>query len=166
MVPSDLQDLERLNRSGYNWLPDSQSVRPSQHNLDLKHQALVDIHEKWHSFDDFILHTVFNIALDSSNVCQDTRLRVIDDFDITSEVRFAPNLFPYQVNGFHYVLWFGSNYSIVNKVSNDDNHHFDQEKPISHMHPRQPLSDIEITELIDKLLQEKYGKDKDYDFAW
>jgi hypothetical protein len=135
-ISSNIEDLQQLHDQSYSWLPSAQQIRPTPETLQAKHMTCDMILLQYKSFADYILHKVFNVAVVEQE--SDGKLAAIDH-EVSQQIRFAPNDFPYQVEGMHYVLWFGTK--------------------------TQPCPDDDISATIDRLLQEKYPQQR-YDFAW
>ncbi len=138
-ISSDLSDLNRLQAT-YPWIPNSDSIRPTPANLEIKRKRLAEIEMEWLSFQDYILHSIFDqekyYIINGSVKKYYTRASIST---IEGIVKFCPNEFPYDVPGNHWILWMAST--------------------------RQMDTDEEITSLIENHLKDICGG-KNFDFAW
>lgn len=101
-ISSDLIDLNRLHDAKYTWIPSEEQVRPTPEVRQKKLERLDSINKNWLDFPDYIYHSVFGKEM----VTLSGKLTIFDR-NTESEIRFAPNEFPYRVAGNHFVLWFG-----------------------------------------------------------
>jgi hypothetical protein len=98
-ISSDKDDLDKLCVK-YNWLPNSETIRPKPEDFIKKKEILNTIEKEWLSLKDYILHTIFN-----SDYVQKNGLKFVNS--IPSEWIFAPSTFKYNLceNSNHYILW-------------------------------------------------------------
>ncbi len=101
-ISSNIDDLNRLNTL-YPWIPSESQVRPTPEIKAKKEAMTRRISENWENFTDYILHTVFG----KRKSCLFNKFTV-HDRNVESEIVFKPNEFAYQVEGNHFVLWFGT----------------------------------------------------------
>ena len=105
-IPSDYAELNALHAL-YPFVPSSEQVRPTAEVKEQKAVALGEITATWRDFVDFIYHTVFNCPYleteDKQRVVASRHRRTVATEKRTS---FKPNIFPYQCQGQHYVMWY------------------------------------------------------------
>jgi len=138
-ISSDYAELNALH-AVYPFVPNSEQVRPTPEVKELKAARLREITSLWRDFVDYIFHTVFNCPFleteDERRVVANRHRAAISTGRRTA---FRPNIFPYQSQGHHYVMWYGTK---------------DQQR-----------SDEEISQDIHVELTQIQGSDK-FDFAW
>ena len=137
-ISSDIDRLDELHQR-YHWVPKGDQVRPKPRVLEKKKKRVEDISTYWESSADYILSSVF---LKNVTVSGNEKFHVLDK-NITNQVRFVPNEFPYDCSANHYILWMG---------------------------PRPDgsccFTDDEITGLVLDSLEDIVGSDSCFDFAW
>jgi hypothetical protein len=101
-ISSSLEDLDSLNQL-YPFIPNSNSIRPSDAIRQLKKSRFEDILDKYDTFDDYILNTIFNKNTYVINMKKKAINNIVNDIN-----KFYPNEFPYNVNGQHWVMWYGT----------------------------------------------------------
>lgn len=104
--------------------------------MEFKRATLQSIQTYWISFQDYILHSVFG----KPYVTIDCRRVVLDRESIEGCMVFRDNEFPYNTQGHHSVLWYGTEV--------------------------QPYGISEINEDIDREVRAAIGDDADYDYGW
>ena len=138
-ISNALSDLDALHAM-YPFVPASDGVRPSPEEKASKLAKLAELESEWKEFVDFIYHHVFEcpfiVMTDGSNrKTVPNRHRAL-----TRRHVFQQQLFPYQVSGQHYVLWYTER---------------DQVK-----------SDEEVTADIKNELVNVVGSEEGFDFGW
>jgi len=103
-ISSSLEILDSLNQI-YPFIPNSNCIRPSEAVRELKKSRFADILDKYDSFEDYILHTIFNKNV---YVLKSTFKRKAIDNKVNNLHKFYPNEFPYNVKGNHWVMWYGT----------------------------------------------------------
>lgn len=116
------------------WIPGKDHIRPPDEIKQIKLDKIIELGSEWSSMTDYLLATLFNKPTRRSN--STNRLEVTNR-DIEGRIVFAPNEFPYQVSGNHWILWLGT-----------------------YIHDK-----IEISNLITSLLREQLRHDN-FDFVW
>ena len=103
-ISSDVEVLSELSMS-FPWIPDKETIRPSDEILLYKTQTLNDICEKWNSIEDYILFRIFGKAFSIEN-----GRYVVKDFSVDRNKKvFRTNDFPYNIPvGNHWVMWYAS----------------------------------------------------------
>jgi hypothetical protein len=96
-ISPNLEYLDELFKQ-YKWIPNSDTIRPSPENLELKRSKCKEIEEKWSSFTDFILHEVYG----KERMICNGKYTVIDH-NIQDMKVFCRNFFPYnlQIGNYH-----------------------------------------------------------------
>lgn len=110
----DVKDLDHHYANGFNWIPNSSTIRPSVAVAQQKLVGMTSISSSWFSFDDYILCKVFGKEYE---VYEDRMFRVKASSTIPDENKldlvsasdrvFVPNKYSYNVTGNHWVLWYG-----------------------------------------------------------
>lgn len=135
-IDADQAALDELYKS-FDWIPNSQNIRPTPDVLTKKLETLKEIDEKWMSLKDYILFKVFE--METKEIC--SRLYVPDMIAENIPPKFHPNEFPYSIDkGNHWVLWYAS--------------------------PQQPHSDDCINNDIRKAIHQLLEGRSNFDFAW
>ena len=138
-ISSDYPELNALH-AVYPFVPSSEQVRPTAEVKELKAATLADITATWRDFVDFIYHTVFDCPyLETENKQRVVPNRYRLAMATNHRSAFRPNIFPYQTQGHHYVMWYGEK--------------------------NQQRSDLQISSDIENELTHMLGEDK-FDFAW
>jgi hypothetical protein len=116
-ISSDIHDLDILHRD-FKWLPNSTRIRPSEETIARKRLKLTEIEDRWRSFDDYILATVFMRPHEMRKQADNKMKFCVDNINDGErfcqlsdqqpiETRFVPNEFPYNlVEGHHWVMWY------------------------------------------------------------
>ena len=109
----DKEDLDYYHANGFDWIPNSSTIRPTFAVAQQKLVGMTTIFSSWVSFDDYILckvfgkeHEVFQDRLfrvKASNLTNESKLALVSSADRV----FLPNKYPYNVSGNHWVLWYG-----------------------------------------------------------
>lgn len=134
-VSSDVELLSELSMS-YPWIPDRDTIRPSDKVLQYKTETLQDISEKWKSLEDYVLFRIFGKAFS----IEDGRYVVREKAVNRDKKVFRMNDFPYNIPvGNHWVMWYGTK----DKEANSD----------------------QTTNDISNAIRNLLGHDH-YDFAW
>ena len=135
-ISSELADLNNLKKT-YPWIPNEHQIRPTIQLREEKRKYKQYILQKYESFRDFILDSMF----DYSTITKNGRLYV--PHTIRNEWSFCKSMFPYDLEPEvkHYVLW---------NPCYDYNAEFD---------------DMKINQLIEDTLAQLVGSDE-FDFAW
>lgn len=186
-ISSELQELDLLHEISnlsINWIPSSTSIRPSAEIMEKKLKKLDQIERLWRSFDDYILHHIFNVPLElrshssrnlSNNpymqgnnnppVVSNEKLKVAS-MDISEEIKFVPNEFPYSTSGYHWVLWFGTKYQTVSdeKISEIIQGYLN-DMVIKYNLQHRRLNFME-QESSGRIRDDNLCEEFDYDFAW
>jgi hypothetical protein len=110
----DVNDLDYHHANGFDWIPNSSTIRPSAAVAQQKLVGMTSISSSWFSFDDYILCKVFG---KEHEVYENRLFRVKNSSSSTEESKFdlvsasdrvfVPNKYPYNVSGNHWVLWYG-----------------------------------------------------------
>lgn len=132
-IKSNAENLIKLNKY-YNWIPNDSMFRPTQENKAKKDAEIAEINDtnKYpNRMADYIYETVFESDIKDPLLERGAKL--------FNKIVFEPNQYPYQTQGNHYVLWFGS------KI--------------------QEYSDECITDIINKKLN-TINNGNSYDFVW
>ena len=119
-IDSDLETLDEIH-ADFKFCPDSNSVRPSDEMKEYKIGKIIEIKNDWYEFHDYILHTVFDY--DYKEYDKDGKKIKYVEFNkkIDKEYVFTKQMFPYQVEGKHWVMWYPSEYQIKSdKEISDD----------------------------------------------
>lgn len=99
-INSDKDNLNNLHKI-YNFLPNSDTIRPSPEDLIKKREILNIIDKEWLSLKDYILHNVFNLEYIQKN-----GLKFVPNKSSIQEWIFEPSTFKYNLNNSnHYILW-------------------------------------------------------------
>ena len=100
-INPDKDNLDNLYLT-YNWLPNSETIRPNSDDLIKKIEILNIIDKEWLSLKDYILHTIFNL-----DHVQKNGLKFISHMSNIQEWIFEPSVFKYNLseNSNHYILW-------------------------------------------------------------
>ena len=119
-IDSDLETLDEIH-ADFKFCPDSNSVRPSDEMKEYKIGKIIEIKNDWYEFHDYILHTVFDY--DYKEYYEDGKKIKYVEFDkkIEKEYVFMKQMFPYQVEGKHWVMWYPVEYQIKSdeEISDD-----------------------------------------------
>lgn len=135
-VSSDHEDLSTLSIT-HPWIPNSETIRPTQSDIDRKNATLIEIHEQWFSLRDYIQSAVFHLEHDIIA----GRCVVVKTPGTGLRRVFQPNAFPYNTaEGNHWVMWY-------NKQSC-------------------PYGDDNITEDITEAIMEHLRGADNFDFVW
>ena len=132
-IKSNEENLNKLN-TNYKWIPNESMFRPTPENKTKKDKEIIqinDTNEYPNRMVDYIYKTVFK-----SNIKDPLLERGAKLFN---KIVFEQNKYPYQTQGKHYVLWFGSQ--------------------------NQEYSDECITDIINKKLKD-INNSNVYDFVW
>lgn len=133
-IKSNEENLNELNKY-YNWIPNKSMFRPTdairQKKDDEIRQIENDATKYPNRMADYIYETVFKSYIKDPLLERGAKL--------FNKIVFEPNKYPYQTQGNHYVLWFGS------KI--------------------QEYSDECITDIINKKLKD-INNSNVYDFVW
>jgi len=100
-ISSELDDLDHLNQSN-KWIPNRTQIRPTQEQIAKKALHLDYVRQSFHSEVDFVYKSTFGFA--SKRV--DGLHLVADKANLEKKKVFAPNLFPYQTEGKHFIMWY------------------------------------------------------------
>ena len=100
-INSDKENLDKLNKI-YNWLPNSQSIRPNLNDLNKKKEILISIDKEWLSLKDYILHKIFGLDYVKKNGLN----FVVDNVHIKEWI-FLESTFKYNLceDSNHFILW-------------------------------------------------------------
>lgn len=100
-ISSDIEHLNALNKI-YPWIPNKDTIRPSDYFILKKVDVMNHISEQWVSLRDFILHMVFRQKV---SLNMDNKLCVVSVNPPTWI--FDPCLFPYNLPFLsnHFILW-------------------------------------------------------------
>ena len=138
-ISSDVEALQVLHLQ-YPWIPNEEQIRPKKNVLMVKQEKLAIIHFQWRSVKDYIRWAVWELER-HVDPCT-SRYAVCDEL-IEPKVKFQANEFPYDLEpgSQHFVLWF--------------------------CEKEQPISDCEITEMIEACVMEEFkAHPESFDFAW
>ena len=117
-ISSELNKLDELNAI-YEWIPSSQTIRPTDIELSKKFSLMEKIENEWNSSYDYILHKVFRnpyiIIKNKKHIMEKDNIR---------EWAFVPAEFRYNLpyESKHYVLWNSqqaNNYEFSDKLINN-----------------------------------------------
>lgn len=156
-VSSDVQILNYLSSEGRKWIPNENTIRPKPEIIEKKNISFLNIHNTWYSLDDYILYKVFGKKYE---VTREQKFRIILDIDQSiyndtnvnerkkkleslvskNDMVFIENAYPYDVEGNHWVLWYGTK--------------------------EQPYSSQQVTEHIQSKILKIIGENVYYDFIW
>jgi hypothetical protein len=103
-ISSSVEVLENFHEV-HSWIPSKAQIRPPQEVIQKKLDRIIELGAEWNSMTDYLLANIFHKP--STRSSHSNRLEVLDR-DIEGLVIFAPNEFPYQVSGCHWILWFGT----------------------------------------------------------
>jgi hypothetical protein len=103
-ISSSIEVLENFHEV-HSWIPSKAQIRPPQEVIQKKLDRIIELGAEWNSMTDYLLANIFHKP--STRSSHSNRLEVLDR-DIEGLVIFAPNEFPYQVSGCHWILWFGT----------------------------------------------------------
>lgn len=102
-VSSNLDVLEFCHLR-YPWIPGMDQVRPKFEILAKKYDFMDSLFLEWFSLKDFLLYEIFGIEyslFQGKKLVLETETRIIEKSPVLKE-----SMFPYNVQGYHYVLWF------------------------------------------------------------
>ena len=88
-ISSNLDKLNILNKK-YNWIPNSDNVRPNNIILKNKNKYLKDLEINYGSIKDGIICDIF--GMNKNN--------------LTCKKKFVKNRFGYDINSNHYIMWY------------------------------------------------------------
>ena len=111
-------------------------IRPSPEIIAIKRIKMQEILDTWTTFADYVLYSVFDRPIHQS---ADSKKIVIDCDGVEGLMCFRDNEFPYDIEGRHSVLWYGTS--------------------------QQPYSFEEINKDVQSEIERVVGNDQ-FDFAW
>jgi len=99
-ISSDINDLDNLNKI-YSWIPNKDTIRPTESEIIKKKEILNIIEKEWLSLKDYILHTIFDQNYEIKNNYKFIKLNT------SLEWIFCPSNFRYNIidKANHYILW-------------------------------------------------------------
>jgi hypothetical protein len=137
-ISSDINVLNELNKK-YIWIPNENTIRPTQSDLVRKYFLNNTIQTEWKSMKDFIQNSVFKkpYLIDENNK------KYVENQNYVEEWLFEPSMFRYNIipKSKHYILW-------NNKHNFFEN--YDSKK---------------INQILKVVIFDKLGH-HNYDFAW
>ncbi len=99
-------NIENLNRMSkiYDWIPNSNSIRPNQTLILIKQNKINQIINEWNTLKDYILYDIFS---QKAKIDQ-TSKKYIKSINHLDEYIFKESEFKYNLNDLtnHYILWF------------------------------------------------------------
>ena len=92
---------------------------------EFKIGKIIEIKNEWYEFQDYILHSVFNY--DYKEYEEDGKKIKYVEFDkkIEKEYVFIKQMFPYQVEGEHWVMWYPTEYQVKSDEEISDDIYFE-----------------------------------------
>jgi hypothetical protein len=137
-ISSDINILNHLNKM-YPWIPNENTIRPTQTDLVKKYFLNNTIQIEWRSMKDYILHTVFKKQF----ISDEHSKKFVPPNEHNVEWVFEPSMFRYNLipEARHYILW---------------NNKYDFSKD---------FNSFQINELIKIALHDRLSHDN-FDFAW
>jgi hypothetical protein len=136
-ISCNKEDLNNLHKI-YNWLPNSDTIRPSKSDLDEKIIMTHNINKYWLSIKDYIKNEFFKVPCVEKNGIKFVENNININEWIFDSSKFRYNLIQ-EAN--HYILW-------------NTKYPFDKD-----------FDDNTINKQIEAFLQEKLNHDN-FDFAW
>jgi len=102
-ISSNLDVLEFCHLR-YSWIPGMDQVRPKFQTLAKKYDFMDSLFLEWFSLKDYLLYEIFGIEY---SIFQGKKL--VLEIETETKEKFPVlkrSMFPYNVDGYHYVLWF------------------------------------------------------------
>ena len=101
-ISSSIHILNTLNQI-FEWLPNENTIRPTQTDLVKKYFLTNTIQTEWKSMKDYIQHTIFKKQFDTD----ENSKKFIPYCDYTEKWIFESSMFRYNLipEANHYVLW-------------------------------------------------------------
>ena len=116
-VESDIDVLDKLHIT-YKFCPNSNMIRPRIDQKEIKIEKIIQIKYDWYNIKDFISHVVFGLKYFENIECDGSIKKYVKYIDeISKNHVFMEQFFPYDVVGFHWIMWYPTRYQLK---SDDD----------------------------------------------
>ena len=110
-IDNDFETLDEIH-ADFKFCPDSNSVRPTEEMKEFKIGKIIEIKNDWYEFRDYILHSIFGLDYKEYKDGSKKVKYVENNKIINKEYVFVKQMFPYQVEGNHWVMWYPTEFQI------------------------------------------------------
>jgi hypothetical protein len=111
-VDNDINVLNKLYIT-YKFCPNSDTIRPTVEQKKLKIEKIIQIKYDWYNIKDYISHVVFGLQC-FENIESDGSVKKYVKYinEIPNNYVFMDQFFPYDIEGYHWIMWYPSRYQL------------------------------------------------------